>query len=330
VGDASRDPTAAVARAGCLGFGRCICRALTLFDWRAGDWARLRATKRTRFAPSPTGDLHLGGALCALVSRDLAHASESARTAFGGLRDGGAAFVVRMEDLDPPRVVVGAAERILDDLAWLGLGGDEGPRAGGPTGPYVQSARFSIYERALAALESARLGYPCDCSRAEIGRVASAPHEGEDVIYPGTCRDKDPSREMRRPPATRFRGGAVCDDFVLRRADGVFSYQLAVSVDDLAMAIAVVVRGEDLSSSTPRQLALMKALGATDEEVPSYVHLPLVRDASGARVSKRTAGGHLRALREGGLSAPEILEALSRAKDGTPFVIPHAWERYGA
>jgi glutamyl-tRNA synthetase len=280
------------------------------------EWKRLRATKRTRFAPSPTGDLHLGGALCALVSRDLA-------------RETGAAFVVRMEDLDPPRVVAGAAERILDDLDWLGLGGDEGPRAGGPAGPYVQSARFSFYELAQHTLESAGRTYPCDCSRAEIARVASAPHEGDDVIYPGTCRDKDPSREMRRPPAIRFRGGEATDDFVLRRGDGVFSYQLAVSVDDLAMAIAVVVRGEDLRSSTPRQLALMSALGATDDEVPSYVHLPLVRDASGARLSKRTAGGRVRALREGGLSAKEITDALASAKDGSPFVVPREWERFG-
>ena len=303
--------------------GTCRARrvALTAFICSGADapmvWKRLRATKRTRFAPSPTGDLHLGGALCALVSRDLA-------------REAGAAFVVRLEDLDPPRVVAGAAERILDDLEWLGLGGDEGPRAGGPTGPYVQSARFSFYEDALRTLEAAGLTYPCDCSRAEIARVASAPHEGEDVvIYPGTCKDKDPSREMRRPPAIRFHGGRETDDFVLRRGDGVFSYQLAVSVDDLAMAIAVVVRGEDLRSSTPRQVALMKALGARDDEVPSYVHLPLVRDASGARLSKRTAGGRVRALKDGGLSAKEITDALAAAKDGSPFVVPREWERFG-
>ncbi len=281
------------------------------------DWARLRKTTRTRFAPSPTGDLHLGGALCAVASRDLA-------------REGAGALVVRMEDLDPPRVVAGAAERILDDLEWLGLAGDEGPRAGGPLGPYVQSARFSIYGHALAELEAAGLTYACDCSRAEIARVASAPHEGEDVLYPGTCRDKSPSREMRRPPAIRFRGTEGVDDFVLRRGDGVFSYQLAVSVDDLAMAIAVVVRGEDLRSSTPRQLAIMHALGASDDEVPRYVHLPLVRDGSGARLSKRSAGGRVRALREGGISARDILDVLERAtKQGEPFVVPAEWARCG-
>ncbi len=229
-----------------------------------------------------------------------------------------------MEDLDAPRVVPGSAERILDDLAWLGLAGDE---------DYVQSARISIYESALTALEALDLTYACDCSRAEIARVASAPHEGEDVTYPGTCRDKDPKREMRRPPAMRFRAtaGSSIDDFVLRRGDGVFAYQLAVSVDDLAMAIACVVRGEDLASSTPRQLAIMRALGATAEEVPRHVHLPLVRDSAGARISKRTAGGCVRALREGGISAREILEVLARSTDGrAPLVVPAQWARFGA
>jgi glutamyl-tRNA synthetase len=300
--------------------------------WETEQWSVLRSGTRTRFAPSPTGDLHVGGALCALASYDMARAA-------------GGAFVVRMEDLDPPRVVPGSADRILDDLAWLGLEGDEGPRAGGPVGPYVQSARSSTYARALAVLEAAGLTYACDCSRAEIaaaqtaegdarahGSVASAPHEGEDVIYPGTCRDRDPARPMRKPPATRFRAppGSNVDDFVLRRADGLFSYQLAVSVDDLAMAIACVVRGADLLSSTPRQLAIMRALGARDDEVPRYVHLPLVRDAAGERISKRTAGARIRALREAGISAPEILDTLRPATAGAPFTIPPHWSRVGA
>lgn len=267
---------------------------------------------RTRFAPSPTGDLHLGGALCALASFEIARTGPTP-----------GAFVVRMEDLDAPRVVRGSAERILDDLAWLGLVGDE---------YYVQSTRIPIYETALEKLEAAKLTYACDCSRAEIARVASAPHEGEDVAYPGTCREKDPKREMKRSPATRFRAaaGSGAFDFVLRRGDGVFAYQLAVAVDDLAMAIACVVRGEDLAPSTPRQLAIMRALGATDAELPRYVHLPLVRDAAGERISKRTAGGRVRALREGGVSAHEVLDVLARATDGrAPLVIPERWTRFG-
>lgn len=227
-----------------------------------------------------------------------------------------------MEDLDTPRVVRGSAARILDDLSWLGLAGDE---------TCVQSTRITIYERAVDELRAAGLTYPCDCSRAEIARVASAPHDADDHTYPGTCRDKDPERSMKRPPATRFRASGDADDFVLRRGDGVFAYQLAVSVDDLAMAIACVVRGADLESSTPRQLAIMRALGAKDDELPRYVHLPLVRDASGERLSKRSAGGRVRALRDGGVPAREILETLITALDGNaPLVVPASWARCGA
>ncbi len=240
-------------------------------------------------------------------------------------RQSSGTFVVRMEDLDPPRVVAGSAERILDDLDWLGLHEDEGPRAGGPHAPYVQSARNSIYEDAVATLAKARLTYACDCSRAEIALVASAPHEGEDLVYPGTCRGGEPKREMRRPPAIRFSGRDVgVDDFVLRRGDGVYAYQLAVAVDDLAMNIDCVVRGEDLASSTPRQLAIMRSLGATT--IPTYVHVPLVRDAGGARISKRTAGARVRALREGGISPSEVMAVLSQPR----VVVPLAWERLGA
>ncbi len=275
-------------------------------------------TTRTRFAPSPTGDLHLGGALCALASFEKARAH-------------GGAFVVRMEDLDVPRVVSGSAERILDDLDWLGLRGDE---------YHVQSTRISIYETALDDLARAGLTYPCDCSRSEIARhlesVASAPHDERESAYPGTCREKDRSRSMRRPPAIRFRSrvDSTVDDFVLRRGDGVFAYQFAVSVDDLAMGITCVVRGEDLASSTPRQLAVMRELlsmfETREENLPRYVHLPLVRDAEGARLSKRTAGGRIRALRDGGLAARDVLDVLARATNGkTALVVPPEWARYG-
>jgi len=250
-------------------------------------------------------------------------------------RGAGGTFIVRMEDLDRPRVIAGSAERILADLDWLDCVEDEGPRKGGPVAPYVQSARTATYERALAHISSAGLTYACDCSRAEIARVASAPHEGEDVVYPGTCRDKDPAREMRRPPATRFRAHDVVrggiDDFVLRRGDGVFAYQLAVSVDDLSMAVSCVIRGADLATSTPRQLAIMQALGATEEEVPRYVHLPLVVDREGERIAKRTAGARVRALREGGISAREVIDALSGAAErADALVVPEAWARVGA
>ena len=282
------------------------------------------APLRTRFAPSPTGDLHLGGAYVALASWLLARAT-------------GGAFVVRMEDLDPPRVVAGAADAILDDLAWLGLDADEGPREGGPSAPYVQSDRGETYGEALATLAARGLVYPCDCSRAEIARIASAPHEGEELRYPGTCRDKDPHRVFKRPPALRARVpdeemafvDEACGpyaqrlaqgvgDFVLRRGDGVWAYQLAVIADDLAMRIGLVVRGEDLLPSTPRQLWLARELGAA--EVPRYAHLPLVVGSDGARLSKRTAGSSIRELRRRGLARAEIVGVLARALglgDGT-------------
>ena len=142
----------------------------------------------TRFAPSPTGDLHLGGAWTALASWALARASSGGRT------------VLRIEDIDTPRVVRGSAERIIEDLAWLGFDWDEGP--------VYQSRRTAVYEQALARLEDAGLIYPCDCSRAEIARAASAPHageEGKETLYPGTCRDAPRDRAFKRPPAVRLR-----------------------------------------------------------------------------------------------------------------------------
>lgn len=252
-----------------------------------------------------------------------------------------------MEDLDTPRVVRGSAERILEDLAWLGLDFD-GPLV-------VQSERTSAYEEALAMLDARGLTYVCDCSRSEIAREASAPHEGEESVYPGTCRTKDPARELKRAGAIRLRvpkeivhvEDALMDpidqdlavsvgDFVLRRGDGVFAYQLAVTVDDLAMEVTDVVRGADLLSSTPRQVHLAKLLG---KEPPRYWHLPLVVDAKGERIAKRTPGAHVRALREAGISKEEILTELSLAlgltdeglprKPRAPWKIPATWAALG-
>jgi glutamyl-tRNA synthetase len=274
-------------------------------------------TIRTRFAPSPTGDLHLGGAWTALASWIVAR------------RAGGHALL-RIEDLDRPRVVPGSRGRIEEDLQWLGLDWDEPPM--------LQSERTAAYEEALAALAARRLVYPCDCSRAEIARVASAPHPGEEAVYPGTCRDRDPARPMKRPPAWRFRVGAEvvsCDDaiaghveqdlarevgdFVLRRGDGVFAYQLAVVVDDLAMAVTDVVRGADLLSSAPRQIALARALGAAP---PRFAHVPMVTTPDGARLEKRTPGITIRALRDRGLSPERVVGALARGLGLAPTDAP--------
>ncbi|HEY4119569.1 MAG TPA: glutamate--tRNA ligase family protein, partial [Byssovorax sp.] len=148
---------------------------------------------RGRFAPSPTGALHLGGAATALVAAARARAA-------------GGAFVLRMEDLDTPRVVAGSAAAILDDLRWLGVAWSEGPDVGGPHAPYDQSKRTHLYERALEQLAACGDTYLCDCSRAEIAAVASAPHVGDEgPRYPGTCRDRDPGRAWKRDPAVRLR-----------------------------------------------------------------------------------------------------------------------------
>ena len=273
---------------------------------------------RTRFAPSPTGDLHVGGAWTAVASWALARAS-------------GGTTVLRVEDIDTPRVVQGSASRVAEDLAWLGLDWDEGPDAGGMHASYTQSERASLYDAKLAELDASGLTYPCDCSRAEISRVASAPHAGEETLYPGTCRDAPRDREMKRAPSIRLRvphGSTVAfedlvhgrveqrvdvsvGDFVLRRGDGVVAYQLVVAVDDAAMRITHVVRADDLLGSTPRQLLLMRLLGVPAGEVPSYAHVPMVVAATGDRLAKRVGSTTIRGLRERGLTPQEIIGALA-------------------
>jgi len=266
---------------------------------------------RGRFAPSPTGDLHLGSAAAALV------AWLRARAAAG-------AFILRIEDIDRPRVVAGSEARILDDLRWLGLDWDEGPDVGGPHAPYRQSERGTRYEAALDLLAARGLVFRCDCSRAEIARVASAPHAGEEgPRYPGTCRPFGMAeRAWKRPPAVRLavppgaitlsdaiQGSSTQDvaatvgDFVLRRGDGVWAYQLACLADDLAMGVTEVVRGADLLGSAPRQALLARLLGCSP---PAFAHLPLVVADDGARLAKREPLATLAAARQAG-TPPEVV-----------------------
>lgn len=232
-----------------------------------------------RFAPSPTGPLHFGSLIAAVGSYCLA-------------RRAGGKWLLRMEDLDPPRVVPGAADEILSALDNLGLHWD---------GEVVwQSHRTEAYIEAIERLREKGLVFDCACSRREI--LSSAPHPGEDgPIYPGTCRAG--VRSGRKPRALRIavthQQVGFCDgvfgplqqvlseavgDFVLRRADGLFAYQLAVVVDDEAEGVNQVVRGADLLSSTPRQIFLHACLG---NPVPEYVHLPLVMGSNGKKISKR-------------------------------------------
>ena len=243
-----------------------------------------------RFAPSPTGPLHLGSLVAAVGSWLFA-------------RRAGGRWLVRMEDLDKPRVVAGSADEILRALERYGLTWD---------GDVVyQSQRIALYDDALNALRAKNLVYDCGCSRAELLRTASAP-VGREPVYPGTCRDGLPPERVAR--AVRFRTAhdvigfddmirgpveedvaAETGDFVIRRADGVYAYQLAVVVDDAAQNITQVVRGADLLTSTARQIALQRALGVA---TPSYAHLPLVLNADGSKLGKRDGALPLPSLDE--------------------------------
>ena len=269
-----------------------------------------RETYRGRFAPSPTGRLHLGTARSALLGWLRA-------------RQQGGAFVLRVEDLDAPRVQPGAAEAMLDDLRWLGLDWDEGPDVGGPHGPYVQSERLDRYRAALERLEEGGHTYPCTCSRKEIARIASAPHGDDGPVYPGLCRagprhpDRDPAIRLRMPePPPSFDdrlagpspAGLGRGDFVVSRKDGVVAYQLACVVDDHEMAITEVLRGDDLLSSTPRQIALYRAFGW---EVPAFLHVPLVLGADGERLAKRHGSISLAELRERGWTPERVVGHLA-------------------
>ena len=271
---------------------------------------------RARLAPSPTGGLHVGNV------RTLMLAWLSARAA-------GGAVILRIEDLDQARCRPEFTEQMLADLRWLGLDWDEGPDTGGPHAPYAQSERLDRYRDALAQLARMGLAYPCVCSRAEVAAAASAPHGSTGPFYPGTCRDRfadanDARQQTGRDPAWRFdsrrcprvpwrdafRPDAVMpdavDDFVLWRADETPAYQLAVVVDDLAMGVTEVVRGNDLADSTPRQLALIQALGG---QAPAYRHVPLVLDDTGRRLAKRTGATQVAELRRLGVR-PEQLTGL--------------------
>jgi glutamyl-tRNA synthetase len=273
---------------------------------------------RGRFAPSPTGDLHLGSAACALASWLLARSNTGA-------------LVLRVEDIDTPRVRAGIEARQLDDLKWLGLDWDEGPDRAGPFGPYRQSERIELYDRALDELARQGLTYFCDCSRADIARAASAPHAGDEgPRYPGTCRElglrdrawkRDPAVRLKTPDRDialedRWQGNVgenvwrTVGDFVLRRGDGVYAYQLAVVVDDLAMGVTEVVRGVDLLGSAARQALLCELLGSRP---PRYAHHALIVAPDGNRLAKRASGVSLRDHRDGGARSEEVVGALATA-----------------
>lgn len=247
-----------------------------------------KSSSTGRFAPSPTGSLHLGSLAAAVASWLFARAE-------------GGRWLVRVEDIDTPRVVPGSAEEILSALQRYALEWD---------GEVVwQSQRTARYEEALERLRASGLVYDCACSRADLQRAASAPL-GAEAVYPGTCRNGLPDGKAAR--AIRFRvpdeviafddllRGRVEEhvasqtgDFVVRRADGLFAYQLAVVVDDAEQGVTQVVRGIDLLGSTARQIALQRALGYP---TPAYAHIPLVTNPDGSKLGKRDGALPLPAL----------------------------------
>ncbi len=271
-----------------------------------------------RLAPSPTGVLHLGNARSFLL-------------AWLDLRSRGGHMVLRMEDLDGPRVKAGAARLAMEDLRWLGLDWDEGP--------IYQRPRLEIYSSYLQRLAEAGLAYPCVCTRKDVEQAASAPHPGEEgPVYSGTCRGLwrsavEAQKQTGKLPCWRFAipigtkvdfsdricGATSLDlaqqggDFVIWKKDNEPAYQLAVVVDDAEQKINSVVRGDDLISSAGRQILIYQAFGFP---VPEFAHVPLVVGTDGRRLAKRHGDTTVRQFREQGISSAQILRMLAATFTG--------------
>lgn len=279
--------------------------------------AVVKSPVKGRFAPTPSGRMHLGNAFSALM-------------AWLAARSAGGQMALRIEDLDPRAQRREVADALMRDLEWLGLDWDEGP--------CWQSERGDVYDGAIAHLGELGLTYPCFCTRAEL-HAATAPHASDGTyVYAGTCRELTPDEVARRaearPPATRLRvpdaddpAGTIefcdlahgpqrevlaqeCGDFLVRRSDGVVAYQLAVVVDDALMGITQVVRGGDLLNSSARQIYLARLLGF---DPPQFGHVPLLVAPDGRRLSKREKDLDLGALREAGVAPEKIVGALASA-----------------
>jgi glutamyl/glutaminyl-tRNA synthetase len=265
---------------------------------------------RGRLAPSPTGLLHLGHARTFLIAAERAQCGT---------------LIFRNEDLDPDRCRAEFTSAMFEDLRWLGIPWSEGPDCGGPFAPYSQSQRRDHYLQAWRRLRDAGLIYPCTCSRKDLTLAASAPNDDDEPIYPGNCRARADASTFNHPAGVNWRfrvpDGEMIEfddlnlgpqrytaagdfgDFVIWRRDDVPAYQLAVVIDDAAMQITEVVRGEDLLKSTARQLLIYRAMGF---QPPKFYHCHLVRDDSGTRLAKRHDALSIRRLRETGMSAEQV------------------------
>ena len=285
-----------------------------------------------RLAPSPTGALHLGNVRTFVV-------------AWLRARKSGGKLILRTEDLDHPKHKEGAAVQAIEDLKWLGFDWDC---------EYVQSERIHLYEKTLKFLQAKGLVYPCVCSRKDVESAQSAPHEGEQLYYPGICRDRFSSWEeayayinsdslseemQKRIPCWRFRVddseevsftddfagefrmnvNKCLGDFPLARDKNGAGYTLAVVVDDAEMGVTEVVRGDDLLSATPQQILLYRALGL---KVPSFFHVPLVVGRDGRRLAKRHGDTRITSFKEQGVSAEYIIGYLAHTLGIIPQIKP--------
>lgn len=271
---------------------------------------------RTRFAPSPTGYMHLGNIWVAFLN-------------WYWTRQNRGKIVLRIEDIDRQRCREEYIQGILCDLEWLGIDFDEGPQGEYSYGSTIQSKRYPLYDRFFEELKRQKAVYPCFCTRSRLHGISSAPHIGEDTpVYDGKCRNmsKEEIAAQTKSPSWRIKmsGGnytfsdQFCgeqqkflqpcrDDFVIRRADGMVAYQLAVSYDDADMGITHVMRGNDLLGSTFYQMVIFDLL---KKKYPEYMHLPLLVDEKGVRLSKRQQGLTVRELRRDGISADKIIGRL--------------------
>lgn len=277
---------------------------------------------RVRFAPSPTGALHIGGARTAIYNWAFARAT-------------GGTFVLRIDDTDPARSTDENTAQILRSLRWLGIEWDEGPEAGGESGPYFQTQRSAYYARALEQMKASGAAYPCFCTADELEakRAAARSSDGPSSGYDRTCRRLDPADARARVDAgephvwrlavpldrgdivvddavrgeTVFPSSAM-DDFVLVRTDGTPTYNFATVVDDVEMRITHVIRGDDHLSNTPRQILVFEALGS---QVPRFAHLPMIWGADGKKLSKRHGATSVEAFRDEGYLPEALLNYLA-------------------